>query len=183
LIERAEIIWEKGTNRIGFQRGAVDKYTWQDVGSSFVVSELTAAFLWAQLQRGGDITTRRLELWRRYDEALAPLDAAGLLRRPRIPAGAIHNAHIYHVLLRTPAEREAVRRALNRAGIDAIFHYIPLHSAPAGRRFGRVAGSMAVTDHVAACLLRLPLYIDLPPALQDRVVAVLGDVLAGVASG
>jgi dTDP-4-amino-4,6-dideoxygalactose transaminase len=169
LMERAEILWEKGTNRSQFIRGQVDKYTWVDLGSSFLPSEITAAVLRAQLEAADEITARRLHLWHRYYEAFARLETANLARRPAIPANCRHNGHIFQLLLRSGAERDRVLRDLNARGIGATFHYIPLHSAPSGRRFGRVSGTMTQTDEVAARLLRLPM-----PAMtdleQDRVI-------------
>ena len=141
LIERAEILQEKGTNRSAFFRGQVDKYSWVDLGSSFLPSELTAAFLWAQLQEAESITQRRLRIWERYHEALAPLERARPLRRPIVPAHVRHNAHMYYVAARRPVRRETQRsRPLDESGVNAVFHYVPLHSSPAGRRFGRADG-------------------------------------------
>jgi dTDP-4-amino-4,6-dideoxygalactose transaminase len=159
LAERAEIIREKGTNRSAFFRGDVDKYTWVDLGSSFLPGELTAAFLWAQLQQGDDITRRRLEIWHHYHGALADAEQRGLLRRPIVPAQCVHNAHMYYVLLPSLAARTDVIRRMRAQSVMPVFHYVPLHSSPAGQRFGRVAGSMARTDDLSSRLLRLPLWI------------------------
>jgi len=176
LTERAEILWEKGTNRSQFIRGQVDKYTWVDLGSSFLPSEITAAVLRAQLEAAEEITARRLHLWHRYHEAFARLETVNLARRPVIPANCRHNGHIFQLLLRSGAERDRVLRELNARGIGATFHYIPLHSAPSGQRFGRVNGTMTHTDDVAARLLRLPM-----PAMtdqeQDRVIKAVLEVL------
>jgi len=176
LVLRAERVREKGTDRSRFFRGEVDKYTWQDIGSSFLPGELTAAFLWAQLEQAGAITARRLAIWERYHEALSPLEGRGLLRRPIVPAHCQHNAHMYYVLLASPVHRQAVIDDLKRKGIHSVFHYVPLHSSPAGRRFCRTHGSMGVTDHVAACLLRLPLWIGIE-AVQQSVVEALSSSL------
>jgi dTDP-4-amino-4,6-dideoxygalactose transaminase len=178
LAERAEIIREKGTDRSRFFRGQVDKYTWQDVGSSFLPGEITAAFLWAQLQEAQDITRRRLALWDKYHALLEPLEARGLLRRPVVPADCTHNAHMYYVLLDPAFERQPVLDKLKEAGINAVFHYVPLHSAPAGRRFGRAVGELAVTDRLSAQLLRLPLWIGLTDAQLERVAGTLRQALA-----
>jgi dTDP-4-amino-4,6-dideoxygalactose transaminase len=159
LAERAEIIREKGTNRSAFFRGQVDKYTWVDVGSSYLPGELIAAFLWAQLQQGDDITRRRLGIWRHYHEALAPLEERGWLRRPIVPEGCAHNAHMYYVLLPSLAARQEVIRRMRERGVSPVFHYVPLHSAPAGKRFGRAATPMTHTDTLSERLLRLPLWI------------------------
>jgi dTDP-4-amino-4,6-dideoxygalactose transaminase len=170
---RAEILWQKGTNRQAFFRGEVDKYSWVDVGSSFLSGELTAAFLWAQLEDAEAITQARLALWQRYDDALAPHEQAGLLRRPIIPPHCVHNAHMFYVLLPSLAARTASIAALKANGYSPVFHYVPLHSSPAGRRFGRVSGPMSVTDDVADRLLRLPLWVGLPHAAQDGIVETL----------
>ncbi|CAK13219.1 dTDP-4-amino-4,6-dideoxygalactose transaminase [Pseudomonas entomophila] len=177
LVLRAEIIREKGTDRSRFFRGQVDKYTWQEVGSSFLPGELIAAFLWAQLQEARGITDRRLALWDRYHDTLAELEAQGLLRRPIVPADCQHNAHMYHVLLAPEVDRQAVIKALRAEEIYAVFHYVPLHSSPAGERYGRVHGSMQLTDSLSERLVRLPLWCGLKPAQQDRVVDSLGRAL------
>ncbi|MNR99790.1 dTDP-4-amino-4,6-dideoxygalactose transaminase [compost metagenome] len=169
MVERAEIIREKGTNRSQFLRGQVDKYTWVDVGSSFLPSDILAAFLWAQLEQADAITADRLALWDRYHEALAPLEAKGLLRRPRVPAEARHNAHMYQVILPDGETRDRVLEALNAEGVNAVFHYVPLHSAPAGQHFGRAHGPMDATRMAGDRLLRLPLWLGLGAGL-DHVV-------------
>jgi dTDP-4-amino-4,6-dideoxygalactose transaminase len=166
LIARAEIVREKGTNRSEFRRGEVDKYTWTDVGSSYLPSELTAAFLLAQLEGSTDITTRRLAVWDRYHALLEPLERAGLLVRQRAPG----NAHIYYVVLPSLQERTHVIDALRAVSISAVFHYVPLHSSPAGLRFGRAAGRLPVTDDVSRRLLRLPIWPDMTPGDVDLVV-------------
>lgn len=173
LAGRAEIIWEKGTNRAQFQRGEVAKYTWVDVGSSFLPSELTAAFLLAQLEAGPGITARRLAAWRRYHDALAPLEVAGRLLRPRVPEDCQHNGHIYYVLLRDGTRRDAALRQLAEHGINAVMHYVPLHSSPAGLRYGRTDGPLPVTDELSSRLIRLPLHPQLDEADQARVVEAL----------
>jgi dTDP-4-amino-4,6-dideoxygalactose transaminase len=169
FVERAEIIWEKGTNRSQFSRGRVDKYTWMDVGSSFLPGELTAAFLWAQLEEGESITARRLDLWNRYRAASGTLEAIGI-RGPVVPAECEHNAHLFHVLLPLAAQRTEILADLNARGVNAVFHYVPLHSAPAGRRYGRAAGSMGVTDDCSARLIRLPLWVGMPEDAPQMIV-------------
>lgn len=159
LIERAEVLREKGTNRSAFFRGDVDKYTWCDVGSSYVPGEIIAAFLWAQLEQANWIRERRLALWNAYHAALAELEGEGLLRRPIVPASCGHNAHMYYVLLPSLGNRTEVIRRMRGEGINPVFHYVPLHSSPAGRRFGRAASSMEHTDGLSERLLRLPLWI------------------------
>jgi dTDP-4-amino-4,6-dideoxygalactose transaminase len=170
---RAEIIWEKGTNRRQFFRGEVDKYTWVDVGSSFLPGELTAAFLLAQLEDAADITARRMAVWEAYHQALEPLEAAGRLRRPVVPPHCEHNAHMYYLLMPDAASRVRALEKLNGAGYRAVFHYVPLHAAPAGRRFGRVAGPLTHTEAAGECLLRLPLWVGLPPKAVEAVRSLL----------
>ena len=172
FIERAEIIREKGTNRSQFHRGQVDKYTWLDIGSSYLPSEIVAAFLYAQLQKLDIVNADRLDTWNAYHAALAPLEAAGRLRRPIDRPGVDHNAHLYHVLLAPDVSREHFVATMDEAGISTPFHYVPLHSSPAGRRYGRTAGELPVTDRVADCLVRLPLYYGMG-ADRDRVVEAL----------
>jgi dTDP-4-amino-4,6-dideoxygalactose transaminase len=169
LVARAEIIREKGTDRNRFFRGEVNKYTWQDLGSSLLPGDATAAFLWAQLEEAREITARRIALWRRYHEMLEPLEQEGLLRRPIVPADCQHNGHLYYVLLAPGIERDRVLRELKAAGMHAIFHYVPLHSSPAGQRFGRAQGALEVTDTLAARLIRLPMWIGLSEDRQQRV--------------
>ncbi len=177
LVARAEIIREKGTDRSRFARGEVDKYTWQDLGSSFLPGELVAAFLWAQLGEAESITETRLALWRYYHDNLAPLERRGLLRRPIVPDECGHSAHLYYVLLPSGADRPAILEELRRQDIGAVFHYVPLHSSPAGRRYGRAYGSLRVTDSASARLVRLPVWLGLKEAQQDRVIAALEQAL------
>ena len=176
--ERAEILWEKGTDRSQFTRGQVDKYTWRDLGSSFLPGEITAAFLWAQLEAARDITAARTALWQSYAQALSALDGAGL-ELPAIPPDCRHNAHLFRVLLPRHVQRGDVIADLNRRGVNAVFHYVPLHSAPAGRRFGRTAGPMAVTEDCSARLVRLPLWIGMGGNTPRRVV---GELTASLSS-
>lgn len=170
---RAEIIREKGTDRSRFFRGEVDKYTWQEVGSSFLPGDLIAAFLWAQFEEAEQITKRRLDLWQRYHEQLLPLELKGLLRRPIVPDECQHNAHMYYVLLRSRAERALVLEELKRNNINSVFHYVPLHSSPAGKRYGRVHGDMLQTNMQSECLIRLPLWVGLSEKQQDKVCLAL----------
>jgi dTDP-4-amino-4,6-dideoxygalactose transaminase len=174
---RAEILWEKGTNRSAFFRGQVDKYTWVDVGSSFLPSELIAAFLWAQLEDAREITDKRLALWQRYYDGLASADAAEILRRPIIPPGRSHNAHMFYVLTRSLEARTRLIARLKDAGILSVFHYVPLHSSPAGRKFGRAAGDLAVTNSVSDRLVRLPLWVGLPEETVDRTIEIVESTL------
>ncbi|PKO91300.1 MAG: dTDP-4-amino-4,6-dideoxygalactose transaminase [Betaproteobacteria bacterium HGW-Betaproteobacteria-1] len=171
--DRAEIIREKGTNRSQFFRGQVDKYTWQDVGSSFLPGELIAAFLYAQLEEADAITQRRLNAWRVYHDLLEPLENAGLIRRPIIPAECEQNAHMYYVLLSDGAQRDHVLKYLRSANVNAVFHYVPLHSSPAGMKFGRVNGDMKNTDYLSEHLIRLPLWVGITEAQQKMVAETL----------
>lgn len=159
LAERAEIIWEKGTDRSKFARGEVEKYTWVDIGSSFLPGEVTAAFLWAQMEEAKEITKRRLAIWNTYHDGFAGLEQSGRVRRPVIPDGVEHNAHMYYILLPDPKKRKLFIDRMNGAGIAAVFHYVPLHSSPAGNKYGRVAGTMTITDMASECLIRLPLWL------------------------
>jgi dTDP-4-amino-4,6-dideoxygalactose transaminase len=178
LIERAEIIREKGTDRSRFYRGEVDKYTWQDLGSSFLPAEVIAAFLWAQLEEADRITDERLAVWQRYHAWLEPLERAGHLRRPIIPADCRHNAHIYYILLAPEIDRGRVLDVFRKNRISAVFHYVPLHSSPAGRKFGRPNGNLPLTDSLSQRLIRLPIWMGLSVPQQQRVVDVLKAALS-----
>jgi dTDP-4-amino-4,6-dideoxygalactose transaminase len=170
LIERAEIIREKGTNRSRFFRGQVDKYTWVDVGSSYLPSDILAAVLLSQLEGAEMLREMRLAHWARYHEAFERFERDGRLRRPFIPPDCEHNGHMYYLRLRSLAERTALIGALVERDIHPVFHYIPLHSSPAGRRYGRAHGdALPVTDLVSDTLVRLPLWPDLGPDI-DRVI-------------
>ncbi len=181
LVRRAEIIRDKGTDRAAFFRGEVDRYTWVGLGSSFALSDVNAAFLWAQLEEVEAITRARLALWQRYDEGLAVLEAQGLLRRPVVPAHATHNAHMYYVLLGESVPRAAFLDELRARGVDAVFHYVPLHSSPAGRELGRASGTLSVTSRQSERLVRLPLWTGMEDALVDRVVATVTEVATALA--
>lgn len=170
-VERAEIIREKGTNRSRFFRGEVDKYTWVDIGSSFLPSELTAAFLMAQMDEADTITNRRLQLWEYYHEQFSELEATERLRRPYIPPDCQHNAHMYYIILPDESARTRLIDILKGRDIRSVFHYIPLHSSPMGQRVARTVGSMSVTEDVSGRLLRLPLWIggEFAPEVVDVV--------------
>lgn len=170
LLERAEIIREKGTDRSRFFRGQVDKYTWVDIGSSYALSELAAAFLKSQLDAAADLTARRLAIWDRYQDAFGQLEDAGRVRRPTIPADCVHNAHMYYLLTASRAEREALIAHLKEDGIGAVFHYVPLHSSPAGQRYGRAPRPLPVTDEAGEQLLRLPLWAEMTDDDVERVI-------------
>jgi dTDP-4-amino-4,6-dideoxygalactose transaminase len=176
-VERAEILQEKGTNRSQFLRGQVDKYTWVDLGSSFLTSEINAAFLWAQIEHVENILERRTAIWSAYHERLEPLEASGRLRRPKVPRDCLHNAHMYYVLLDNQTCRDELIEVLAARNIHALFHYVPLHSSVAGERFGRVAGSLPVTDHASKTLVRLPLWVEMSVSEVDRVCDAVEDAL------
>jgi len=177
LVTRAEIIREKGTDRSRFFRGEVDKYTWQEVGSSFLPGELIAAFLYAQLEEADAFTTARLQSWDYYHRQFEEEEHAGLLRRPIVPAHCRHNAHMYYVLPAPGIDRQKVLTALKERGIGAVFHYVPLHSSPAGQRYGRVHGSLTQTERQAERLIRLPLWMGITTEQQEYVVQVLREIL------
>jgi len=174
FVARAEIIREKGTNRAQFFRGEVDKYSWVDIGSSYLPSELVGAFLWAQLERAEEINARRLRLCTVYREELQVLEREGLLRLPqRDPPGVKSNGHMFHVMLGDLAARTALIGHLKSRGFHSVFHYVPLHSSPAGRKYSRAAGAMTVTDDVSSRLLRLPLYFGLEESDVRRIAAAI----------
>ena len=170
-IEQAEILREKGTNRAKFFRGQVDKYTWVDFGDSYLPSELNAAYLWAQLEMADEINNDRLHSWHEYDAAFKPLESAGKLGLPAIPDGCEHNAHMYYIKCKDLAERTALISFLKERDILAVFHYVPLHSAPAGERFGRFDGEDRYTTAESDRLLRLPMYYGLTAEDRSRVIA------------
>ena len=169
-IERAEIIIEKGTNRSRFLIGQVDKYTWVDVGSSYLPSEMVAAFLMAQLERADWITKRRLELWDIYYRDLDVLEAQGLVKLPIIPEGCVHNGHIFYLLLPSLEVRTKFIEKMKEAGIGCHFHYQSLHSSPYGLRVGKTPSPMEVTERASDCLVRLPLWVGLESHI-DRVIS------------
>jgi dTDP-4-amino-4,6-dideoxygalactose transaminase len=178
LAMRAEVIREKGTDRSRFFRGEVDKYTWQEVGSSFLPGELIAAFLWAQLEEAERITEQRLAIWKRYHELLELVEQKGLLRRPIVPVDCQHNAHMYYVLLAPEIDRQRVLAELKKNDIYSVFHYVPLHSSPGGKRYGRTHGELEVTIKQSERLVRLPMWVGLSNEQQDRIVQVLSNVLS-----
>jgi dTDP-4-amino-4,6-dideoxygalactose transaminase len=176
--DRAEVLRDKGTNRSSFIRGEVDKYTWLDVGSSYAISDLAAAFLLPQLQDSESITNVRRELWSTYHDAFADAEQEGLLRRPIVPNDIEQNAHMYYLLVRSRRARDHLIEQLAERQINAVFHYVPLHSSPAGRRYGRSHGSLSVTDELSGRLVRLPLWGGMTDAMIDRVTEAVGNVLA-----
>lgn len=164
--EKAEILREKGTNRAKFFRGQVDKYTWVDFGDSYLPSELNAAYLWAQLEVADKINENRLATWNAYYEAFKPLEEKGYIELPTIPVGCVHNAHMFYIKLKDLEARTDFIEALKKDGVNCVFHYIPLHSAPAGHKFGRFDGEDEYTTRESERLVRLPLYYNL--TLEDR---------------
>jgi dTDP-4-amino-4,6-dideoxygalactose transaminase len=175
--ERAEIIREKGTNRSQFFRGQVDKYTWVDVGSSYLTGEVIAAFLWAQMEEADAITEKRLAIWNHYHEALQPLEAAGVLRRPIIPEDCKHNAHMYYILLESLEKRTKMIHHLRERAVNTVFHYVPLHSSPAGSRYGRVYGTMLNTESISDRLLRLPLWVGMSREMVEHIVTLIEELV------
>ena len=171
LIERAEIIREKGTNRSQFLQGTVDKYTWIDVGSSYLPSELTAAFLLGQLEAVDTITQQRRECYQRYMESLQGLAEAGKMTLPSIPDGCRSNYHLFHILVPTSEQRQGLISRLNEQGIHAVFHYVPLHSSPMGIALNSEQPSLPVTESCSERLVRLPIYPGLTAEQQDLIVA------------
>ena len=168
-VERAEIIREKGTNRAKFYRGQVDKYTWVDLGDSYLPSELNAAYLYAQLEKADEINDNRLASWKRYYEAFE--DLKGRIDLPVIPEGCTHNAHMFYLKLRDLEDRTRFISYLKEKGVQAVFHYIPLHSSPAGLRFGRFHGEDVYTTKESERLVRLPMYYNMDPEDQKTVIA------------
>ena len=172
FIERAEIIREKGTNRSRFFRGQVDKYTWVDVGSSYLPSELIAALLYSQLDDLANIQRQRMDLWAQYHAWAEQYEEAGLLQRPTIPDQCGHNAHMYYVLLPTAEQRSTFLATLRAKGVGGVFHYVPLHTSPAGLRYGRAAGTLPVTMDASERLVRMPLWLGVGQSLDEVFSAV-----------
>ncbi len=175
FLEKAEIIREKGTNRSQFFRGQVDKYTWIDIGSSYLPSELQAAYLWGQLEQAEAINRNRLETWAFYFDALMPLAKKGLIELPFIPDECEHNGHMFYIKLANMEERSRLIEYLKRNEIMAVFHYVPLHSSPEGMRAGRFAGDDKNTTQESERLLRLPVWFGIRQAEREKVVASVHD--------
>lgn len=173
LVDRAEIIREKGTNRSQFFRGQVDKYTWRDIGSSYLMADLQAAYLWGQLEAAEKINEQRLKLWQAYHDALAPLARAGRIELPAVPKDCVQNAHMFYIKLRDVEDRTALISYLKEADIMAVFHYIPLHACPAGEKFGYFHGEDRFTTKESERLVRLPLFFNLTSANQRTVINTL----------
>lgn len=178
MIERSEILREKGTNRAKFFRGQVDKYNWVDIGDSFLPSELNAAYLYAQLEKADEINNDRLNTWEEYNKAFKPLEEAGLVALPVIPEGCVHNAHMYYLKCRSLDERTDFIRFLKEKGVMAVFHYVPLHSAPAGLHFGRFHGEDKYTTADSDRLVRLPMYYGLSAEDRNTVIEAVKEFYA-----
>ena len=176
LVERGEIVREKGTNRSQFFRGQVDKYSWVDIGSSFLPGDIIAAFLWAQMEEAGPITKRRLDIWRTYHQWFEPLEAQGGIRRPVVPNDCAHNAHMYYLILSSLEKRTEFIARLKEQDIHPVFHYVPLDTAPMGRQFGRASGDLSHTHDLSERLVRLPLWV----GLEDQQTFVIQQTLAAL---
>jgi len=173
LVARAEIVREKGTNRSQFFRGEIDKYSWGDIGSSFLPGEIIAAFLWAEMEEAESITKRRLDIWRIYHQWFESLEIQGQIRRPVVPIDCSHNAHMYYLILSSLEERTTFIARLKEKDIYSVFHYVPLDSAPMGRRFGRTSGDLTHTHSLAERLVRMPLWV----GLDDHQTIVVQQVM------
>jgi dTDP-4-amino-4,6-dideoxygalactose transaminase len=170
MVRKAEIIREKGTDRSQFLRGEVDKYSWRLLGSSYLPNELTAAYLWAQLENAKDITEKRVAVWNRYHELCAPLEAKGLVQLPHVPNDCAHNGHLYYVLANDQTARNHILQIMKSNGVQGATHYVPLHQSGAGVSFGKKHGDLKITESVAVRLLRLPLWVGLTEEDISRVV-------------
>ncbi len=177
-VEQAEIMREKGTNRSRFLRGQVDKYTWVDYGSSYLPSDLAAAYLWAQLERADEINENRLATWNAYFEALAPYAEAGACELPTVPRGCVHNAHLFYVKCADIEDRTAFIAHMRERDVQCVFHYVPLHSSQAGKRFGRFQGEDRFTTRESERLVRLPLYYGLSKEDRGQVIRAASEYFA-----
>ncbi len=180
LKERAEIIREKGTNRSKFFRGQVDKYTWVDIGSSFLPSDMIAGYLYSQLDNHDKITKKRLDIWNKYHEFFEKYEKQGIVRRPIVPEECQHNAHMYYLLFNSLEERTKFIDYLKSNDIMSVFHYIPLHSAPAGVKYCKTPFDMSVTDKVGDTLTRLPLYYEMNEEILNKIFNVVENFFKGV---
>lgn len=180
FVERAEIIREKGTNRSRFFRGQVDKYTWVDLGSSYLPSDLVAAFLYAQLEQADEISLQRQSIYERYASGLKPLADAGILRLPYSPPGCSHNAHMFYIVVKDEPTRSDLIAHLKANGIHSVFHYIPLHTSPMGLLFGGTPSSLPITEDLSERLIRLPCYYELNHEEQDRIISCIARYFGGV---
>lgn len=169
-LDKAYCVWQKGTNRHEMDAGLTDKYVWSTLGSSFPASELTAAMILGQLDKADEINAKRVACWNFYNQALEPLEARGCVRRPVVPSDCKINGHIYYLLAANADERTRLLEHLNDNGVEAVFHYVPLHSSPAGKRYGKVSGSMENTDSISARIVRLPIWSDISSEDMKYVV-------------
>lgn len=176
LSERAEIIREKGTDRSRFFRGQVDKYTWVDIGSSFLPSELNAAFLLAQMEHAEDILRRRSAIWNAYHQAFIPQEQRGTIRRPFVPPACEHNGHMYYLVLPDQERRTRFIHNLKKNGIHTVFHYVPLHDSPGGKKYGRISGTMHVTREMSDRLVRLPIWL----GIESELEYIIGEINAEI---
>ena len=172
-VEKAEMVWERGTNRSAFFKGLVDKYNWQAVGSSFYPSELQAAFLCAQLEQVNENLSRRLKLWNYYESLLKPMEERGILRILREPTGCEHNAHMFAIILSNSQEADRLRLHLNENQIQAVIHYVPLHESPVGKELGYAPESLPITSKTASSLIRLPLHLSMNEDDIEYIVKIL----------
>jgi dTDP-4-amino-4,6-dideoxygalactose transaminase len=168
--KRAEIIREKGTNRSQFFRGEVDKYSWVDTGSSFLPSEIIAAFLYGQFEHADRINEERLTIWKSYYDRLAPLASDGFFRLPIIPDSCTHNAHLFYLLMNTTEEQEALLSYLRGQGVGAVFHYIPLHTAPMGQKLGYKIGELPISESISSRIVRLPLFCGITSSEIEYII-------------
>ncbi len=176
FVERAEIIREKGTNRSQFFRGQVDKYTWTDFGSSYLPGELISAFLWAQMEEADTITKRRMDIWNTYHRFLSQMEQTKKVRRPLVPQGCVHNAHMYYLLLPSLSHRTAFMSRLKAQGVNTVFHYVPLHSSPFGLAHSRASGNIDNTTDISERLVRLPLWL----GIEDQQAEVIQMIVAAL---
>jgi dTDP-4-amino-4,6-dideoxygalactose transaminase len=168
--EQSEIIREKGTDRSKFFRGEIDKYTWANIGSSYLPGEIISAFLWAQLQKATEIIEKRLIIWNKYHESFKLLEIEGKLQRPTLTKNSKHNGHIYYLLLKNKSDRNKFMESMKLEGIHCTFHYIPLHSSPAGLKYGKTNDSLKITDERSGQIVRLPIYLDLNEEMQQKII-------------
>ena len=177
FISRAEIIREKGTDRSRFFRGEIDKYTWQDIGSSYLPGELISAFLWAQLEECNEITENRLMAWNNYNLMLKDLEHHEYIRRPTIPQYCSHNGHMYYIILKEGIDRQKIIQGLKQHGIHAVFHYLPLHLSPAGRKYCKINSDMKITENLSQRIIRLPLWYGITVGMQEKIVNTLAHLI------
>ncbi|OPY32040.1 MAG: TDP-4-oxo-6-deoxy-D-glucose transaminase [Methanoregula sp. PtaU1.Bin006] len=170
ILERAEVLREKGTNRNKFDRGEVDKYTWVDIGSSYLPSDILAAVLYAQLEKLDEIQKMRMEIWDTYNRAFKPFEERGMIRLPVVPRYAEHNAHLFYIIFRDEMTRDLVMSRLKSSGIRAVFHYVPLHSSPMGLKMGSRKKDLPVTEEMSSRLLRFPIYAGMEHEILEYIV-------------